>query len=244
MRKNYSLVQVALAVRNMLDERHGDLVGSEAGKYYEPKLAVQRAEIDALPPALTGGIPLADDLAKADADHDGYGGALYYTVEAVQRAPGVTAEVKAAAERVRDAFVPALAELQDTYALQAHRAAERRPLLEERKADLEMFPVVGGGTLLEVATKLIDAGDTLDALLDQRGSVPKTDRSRAAVLRAKTVGLLNRLRDDLQEEVAKDASLPRDLEHRVFGYLDTLTAMDGSDPKKPADPAPADPARE
>jgi hypothetical protein len=37
--------------------------------------------------------------------------------------------------------------------------------------------------------------------------------------------MVNRLRDDLARELAKDAALPRDLDQRVFGYLDTLVAM-------------------
>ncbi len=221
---NYTLIQLAQGLPNLLDERHDNLVLSKAGRYYEAALTQKRAAIDALPPALTGGTPLAAELAEADARHDGYGAAVYFAVEAVLRLPDAPADVKEAAERVRAAFVPALADLQDSYLAEAHRAKERRPLLASMKADLERFPVLGGETLLDVCTKLLDAGDRLNALLDQRGDAPQADRSEAAALRARAVGILNRFRDELRAEIESDPSLPRDLEHRVFGYLDTIAA--------------------
>jgi hypothetical protein len=82
--------------------------------------------------------------------------------------------------------------------------------------------VAGGKTLLQVATSFLDAGDRINDLLGQRGAVPKADRSRAAVLRAKAMGLLNRLRDDLpvgrlsSSGAATGAGQPRpDLGRRV-----------------------------
>jgi hypothetical protein len=235
--RNYTLVQLAQGLRNLLDERRADLAKSAAGKYHAGPIAALRAEIDALPPALTGGLALSDELKHADDEHDGYGASIYFNTESVLRLPDLAPEVKAAAQRVRDAFVPSLAELRAPYVVEAHRAVERRPLLVSRKADLEMFPVVGGGTLLAVATKFLDCGERLDTLLDRRGGVPKADRSKAAVLRARAVGLVNRLRDDLAEEIVRDTSLPRDLEHRVFGYLDTIAALGGGASTTPATPA-------
>ncbi|MCU0694608.1 MAG: hypothetical protein MUF54_24780 [Polyangiaceae bacterium] len=202
-----------------------DLRKSKAGQYYEQALVQQRAELDALPDALTGRVPLAANLKIADADHDGYGAVIFFITQAALRSPDTPELMRAAAIRVAEAFVPALAQLQDPYVVEAHRAAERRPLLETMKADLEMFPVRQGVTLLQVATNFLDAGDTLNSLLDQRGDIPKADRSKAAAIRAKSVGLLNRLRADLRDEVANTPSVPRDLEQRVFGYLDTIAAM-------------------
>ena len=229
---NYTLIQVTEGVRNMLDERAADLKLSKAGVYFEEKLAKLRTQIDDLPPALTKVAPLASELDEADGEHDGHGGTIFYTTEAVFRMPGVAEDVRAAALRIREGFVPALAELNDAYVVEAHRAAERRPLLVSLKADLERFPVSAGATLLDVATSFLDAGDKINRLLNERGNVAKGDRRKAAVLRAKGVGLLNRLRADLQEEVEGTPSLPRDLEQRVFGYIDTLAAMDKSPSKE------------
>jgi hypothetical protein len=241
MGSTVTLIQTALALRNLLDRRHDDLVRSKAGRYYEARLVELRTGIDDLPPALTGGAALADVLAATDLEHDGHGSVLWFVTEAVLRDPRSTAEDRAAAERIRQGFIPALGELQDTYVLEAHRAAERRPLLGSMKADLERFKAPGGDTLLAVATRFLDAGERLNALLDERGSVPETDRSRATVLRSKAVGVLGRLRADLTEEVASDPTLPRDLVHRVFGHLDALVAM--AKPGAAKEPAPVDPAK-
>jgi hypothetical protein len=245
---NYTLIQVTEGLRNLLGERVVDLRKSKAGVYHETMLVELRTGLDALPPALTKSAPLAFELESADTVHDGHGGTLFYVTEAAIRLPDTPDTIRAAAVRVRDAFVPALAELNDAYIVEAHRAAERRPLLATLKADLEQFPVRANVTLLHVATNFLDAGDKLNALLSQRGDVPKADRSKAAVLRAKAVGLLNRLRADLRDEVKRTPSLPRDLEQRVFGFLDTLAAMkkDAPAPAAPATPsapaAPADPS--
>ncbi len=243
---NYTLIQAAQGLRNLLEERAADLRKTKAGRFHEPALVELRAEIDALPAAITGSKPLVEDLDTADALHDGYGAAIFYATEVALRLPDTSAEVRAAALRIRDAFVAALAELQDAYVMEAHRAAERRSLLQTMRADLELFPVRKGETLLQVAERFLDAGDKLNALLSQRGDVPKADRRKAAVLRSRAVGLLNRLRADLREEVERTPSLPRDLEQRVFGYLDTLSAMKkkpGSGKPEPAAP-PAGPTED
>ena len=238
--RNYTLIQLALGTRNLFDLRRADLLLSKAGKYYEPALAERRAELDALPAALTGGLVAADKLRAEDALYDGHGGALFYITEVVLRLPTASDDLKAAALRVREAFVPELAELRATYVIEAHRAHERRPLLITMKGDLESLVVPGGGTALDLATNQLDAGERLNELLNERGSATEADRTAAVALRPKTVKLLNRLRDDLVEELAEDLSLPRDLEHRVFGYFDTVAAM-GRSSTKAEEPVPAEP---
>ena len=238
--RNYTLIQIALGTRNLFDLRRADLLLSKAGKYYEPALAERRAELDALPAALTGGLVAADKLRAEDALYDGNGGALYYLTEVVMRLPTASDDLKAVALRVREAFVPELAELRATYVVEAHRAHERRPLLITMKGDLESLAVPGGGTALDLATNQLDAGERLNLLLNERGSATEADRTEAVALRSKTVKLLNRLRDDLIDELAEDPSLPRDLEHRVFGYFDTVAAMGRTSPKA-QEPAPAKP---
>jgi len=239
---DYTLVQVTEGIRNLLDERGADLKKSKAGLYYESKLVALRGKLDDLPPALIKAAPLAEELQAADGEHDGHGATIFYTTEATLRMPGTPEDLRAAALRIREGFVPALAELNDAYVVEAHRATERRPLLGSLKADLERFPVRSGVTLLQVATAFLDAGDKINSLLNQRGDVPKADRRKAAVLRSKGIGLLNRLRADLRDEVESTPSLPRDLEQRVFGYLDTLASMTKPAPKEEPKPeAPGTP---
>ncbi len=114
------------------------------------------------------------------------------------------------------------------------------------QADLTRFPIAGGGTLLDTAKAFLDAGERIHRTLSERADVPKGARKEAARLRSSTVGMLGRLRADVIREVKKDSRLPRDLEARIFGYFDTLAAMQPAtkaDPSAPAGPdAPAAPA--
>ncbi len=238
-----TLAHIRLGLADLLDKRLPDLHKSKAGKYYEPMLEEQLASVNALPPALTGGAPLADTLDLLDANHDGHGGVLYFTTEVCFRLPGADPELVAAAHRIRTAFIPALAELGAAYPVEADRAIERKPLLISMKADLKRFPVVGGGTLLDTATAFLDAGEAIHHALSDRADVPKGARKEAAQLRSTTVGMLGRLRADIAREVKKDGKLPRDLEARLFGYFDTLEAMQPSAKAEASEPvAPEVPA--
>lgn len=238
MRTNYTLRVLRLFLDDLFEKRHADLAKSKTGRFREAELLEQRDKIQALPAALTGGTPLADDIDSADSVHDGFGGSLYYATESVFRNPESTEEQRAAAQRVRDAFIPALKELKAEYTVEAARAKDRQPRLKERKADLIMIQSPSGGTLFEVAQKFIDAGLHLDELLSKRADVPQNKREGAGAIRSETVGLVNRFRADLARELGKNPSLPQDLDRRVFGYLDTLAELG---PKAAAaQPAPAD----
>lgn len=70
----------------------------------------------------------------------------------------------------------------------------------------------------------------------------KPDRSALVALRPSAIRTLNELREKLQREVAKDKSLPRDLESRVFGYHDTVLSMKKPSPKRAAKAPVAAPA--
>ena len=80
--------------------------------------------------------------------------------------------------------------------------------------------------------------------LSQRGDAPKASRQQAGAIRSETVGLIGRARADLARETAKNPSLAQDLEHRVFGYFDSLAAMGAkaktaqNEPAAAAPPAP------
>ena len=245
-----TLTYLRLGLADLLDKRLPDLHKSKAGKYYEPMLEEQLASINTLPAALTGGAPLAAALEVLDANHDGHGGVLFFTTEVYFRLPDADPEIVAAAHRIRAAFIPALAELGASYPIEADRAIERKPLLVSMKADLKRFPLAGGGTLLDTATAFLDAGERIHHALSDRADVPKGARKEAATLRSSTVGTLGRLRADVVREVKKDSKLPRDLEARIFGYLDILEAThpaakgDASEPVAPVPEAPAAPAPE
>jgi hypothetical protein len=100
--------RLKLALRELLGARNADLLLSGTGKVYAPQLAHKLAEIEALPEALTGGRPLAQELADTDDTHDGLGEAMYYQIEALLRLPFTEPEQKASLQRIREAFVPRL----------------------------------------------------------------------------------------------------------------------------------------
>lgn len=222
-----ALPALKLGLDDLLSKRRADLVSTKTGKYYEDDLKEMQSAINNLPAALTGGTPLAAELDAADGEHDGYGGFLHDTTTTYERLPGADPAILEAGRRIRAAFIPTPTELSASYAVEAHRARERRPLLKTHKADLQQFPIAGrkGATLFDVATGFLDAGEKLDALLSRRADVPAESRKAASTLRPSTVGLLNKVRADLAKEMRRNPALPRDLDQRLFGYFDTLEAM-------------------
>jgi hypothetical protein len=223
--RTLNLISLKLGLSDLFDKRLSDLLESQAGKYYHPRLTEIRDGIDALPAIFTGGLPHAEELQLADAEHDGYGAAVFFVTEVYLRLPNAAPAIVAAAKRIRAELIVELDELKKPYAVEADKAIERKAKLPELHDALHLFPMVGGGTLFEVAKKFLDAGEKIHHLLSKRADVPKGSRKEATALRSKAVGLLYRLREDIQTEVAKNPDLPRDLEHRVFGYLDVLHSM-------------------
>jgi hypothetical protein len=219
-----TLSDIRLGLRDLLSARRADLRKAKAGKYYEPMFQEQLAAIEALPAPLTDGAQSDAALDALDAEHDGYGGAIYFTTEAYLRLPNAAPAVVDAAARIRAGLIPTLFELGASYATEAERALERKPLLVSLRADLERFPLAGGGTLLDTAAAFLDAGERLHTALGQQAGLPQGTAREAAKIRAASVGMLSRLRADVTREVQKNRRLPRDLDVRIFGYFDKLAA--------------------
>jgi hypothetical protein len=238
------LYDMKIGLADLLDNRNKALVSTKAGQSYQPMLAQKRAAIDALPPALVGGRPLAADLADTDAVHDGVGTALWHFTEAYLNLPGAPPEIVAAARRIRAAFIPKLDELGDSYASEAAKAQARRDDEQKLKADLKLFPVVGNNKTLDLwVDQFLTAGEKLDVLLGKRAD-NTVGRANAGKLRTSTIGLLNRLRSALADELEHDAKLPRNLDSQVFAYLDQLAKMraaGGSSPSGGEEPLPVPP---
>ncbi|MDI3284480.1 hypothetical protein [Polyangium sp. 15x6] len=209
----------------MFGPRHAALVVSGAGKTYESILLAKKQQIDALPGALTGGKPLAESIAEADDEHDGFGAAIWHVTEAYMRCPKVPAHVRAAVERVRAAFIPQLDDLRASYVEEAHAAFEHRKQIEELKADLQLIPIADGLTLLDWAEGYVGAAEQIGALLSQRADVDTGARRDAGRIRTATLAVLGRFRGALGDELAVNAALPRDLDAQVFGLFDQLDQM-------------------
>jgi F0F1-type ATP synthase membrane subunit b/b' len=58
--------------------------------------------------------------------------------------------------------------------------------------------------------------------LSGRADLDTGARAAAGTLRSQTVGLLNRARAAIADDVAQNEKLPRDLDGQIFGYLDEL----------------------
>ncbi len=172
-----------------------------------------------------------------DARHDGLGLALWHLCHAYLALPDAPPEVRAAAERILAAFVPVRRELHARYATEAARARAHRPMLTELAADLALLPVAGGGTAASWATAFVDAGDGLDDLLSNRATALADGEGasgpRAIATRARTLGVINRARAAIGDDLVDDPSLPRNLDALVFGYFDLLDRRPAGAPPPP-----------
>jgi hypothetical protein len=102
------------------------------------------------------------------------------------------------------------------------------PALKTLEADLKLFPIAGGLTLLDWVTDFLDAGQSLNDLLSNRADMDESGRKDASELRSQTIGLLNRFRGALADEVEENTALPRTLDQQVFAYFDELEGMRAS----------------
>ena len=241
--KYLSLAALKVALADLFNERHPALVLSSAGKTYESILQQKKQQIDALPAVLTGGKPLAEAIAEVDDEHDGFGAAIWYLTEAYVRCPKVSAPVRAAALRIRAAFVPQLDELRASYVDEAHAAMDHKKQLATLKADLQLIPIAEGLTLLDWAQGYVGAGEHIGSLLSQRADADTGARSQAGKIRSATLAVLGRFRGALGDEIEVNEALPRDLDARVFGLFDELAQMrsEAVAGKKAPAPAPATP---
>lgn len=228
---------VFLVLGDMLTVRKADLELSGIGKIYSGFFASRRAEYEALPEYQRGERVHATALANVDINHDAFGTGIWFYTEAVRITPDVSAAARDAAMRVRAAFIPERDRLGDSYATEAATAQRNRPKLDELKDDLKLLPVPDGKSLLDWVKSFVDTGDELNRLLSDRSTTEASrDGKAASELRVKTIGLFGRLRHALRDEIAENPALPRDLEARVFAYIDELAAR--REQNKPNDPTP------
>jgi hypothetical protein len=219
--RHISLIALFVGLNDLLERRAVPL-NSFASGAASVKLFTNKRNALAKLPAVAAGRPLVDDLDATDSRHDALGHALYHFTQAYTRHPDTPAPVLNAAKKIRAAFIPTLEDLGSSYAAEAKAAMDRKPDLTNLQSELAMFPVSGGGTLEDWAESFLHAGTKLDELLSQRADIEKQNRKDAGRLRVELIGLLNRLRKTLDAELKDDPSLPRDLDARVFGYLDLL----------------------
>ncbi|MBK9266417.1 MAG: hypothetical protein IPM54_42350 [Polyangiaceae bacterium] len=222
-----TLDDLDLALANLFGPRKDALEASVVGKLYGPWIAKKHVAILAVPEVLRGKA-FAEELGVTDVTHDGFGGAILSYLDAVEQVPGLSNDTRAAAKRIRAAFVPQRSALVDSYAEEAAAAKKNRTKVAELEGDLKQFPTPEGKTLLDWVTGFLDAGDKLAELLDQRASAHTTmPKGSVGKLRGETLGLLNKFRAALRDEITENEALPRDLEQQVFAFIDELEERRG-----------------
>ena len=225
---NLTLGDILLILRDFLKNRRALLETTAIGKAYVVLFEDGLTRIERLPKALLEGTPFAAALRETDKLFDAFGRAVWYYTVAIAEHPDLDAAVKAAAARVQAAFVPNLAVLRETYPDEAAHTLERQKALPGLAADLQLLPAPGGGTLHAWVSAYLEKGLELNELLTQ-----KADKSADAVgdpagrkevpaLRTGTIGLIGRLRAGLADELKANSALPRDLEAKIFSYVDEL----------------------
>ncbi len=219
-----TLGDLKLGLKDLLLVRSEELKQSAFGGLYLPLLTAKRAAIEALPEAMTSGLPLAAQLAETDDEHDGLGGAIWFLTEAVFRHPSLTPALREATAAIRAAFVPELSVLRKPHADEAAAAHNHRSELTRLEAELKLVTVPGGQTLYAWVSDFLDKGDKLGELLALRGQSKAgvENAKQAASLRAGTIGLLGRLRSSIQDEVVGGAKLPEGYEAKLFATFDEL----------------------
>ena len=239
-----SLSDLKLGLADLLDRHGAELDATRAGALFGPSLRERHKAIQAIPEALIGGTPLADQLRRGDVTHDGFGGAVYFLVEAYLRAPSTAPALLEALTTVRLAFVPELAALQASYPDEAAAAHDHRKHLKKHLGVLRSVPLAEGLTLADWVTSFLDAGDALGALLRARGDLTPASRKSAATERSATVGLLNQFRAGLACEFPPGSKKLAAFDRALFGYFDTLEAhraAGATTPVRAPDPSPPAP---
>jgi hypothetical protein len=217
-----NLTDLRLGLEDLLSVRRGPLLRTQAGKAHEDVLEQQRDAINALPAPLTGGRPFAEELALRNTEHDAFGLGIWYMTEAYLRIPGIESEIVAAAQRIREAFIPDPDRLRDTYADQASAVGSRRENMVSLIDDLVRIPVAGGSTLFDWVAGFVGAGEQIAKILVQRSEINATTRKHAMGLHSDTVRILNELRRSVVAEISRSMGMPRTTEDDIFGYFDLL----------------------
>jgi len=237
--QSLSLGDLHLGLRDLLSTRIPTVGTVHTLRVYEPRLRAQLTSIESLPGITSSAEPFAKELAATDVTHDAHGGAVWYVIEACLRSPLVDDALKATLRDARQKIIPELSELKLPYADEAAKAIGRASELAALKVSLTKVDVPGGKTLYDWCAAFVAAGGDLDELLRKRADAGAGDRKGAGTLRGATVGLLNRFRAALADELADDPDGLAKVDRALFAYLDELESRRAGR----AAPASDEPAR-
>lgn len=240
------LPALRLFLEDLLNNRSQDLGLAQIGSAFKPMFQGAYAKLEALPPALTGKLPLVPQIEETDVQHDAFGSASHLIFAAYLSLPDLSSARRAELEKLRTEFMPELGEIRDSYTEEADRAKTRRLKLPQFETSLKSIPVAdGGSSLFDWVNAYITAGEQLSVLLSQRADITAESRRAGGALRSEILGLVGALRNGVRSELKYTPGLPADLETRLFAYFDSLEAAarsveSGQKPKaQGSPPAPA-----
>ena len=219
-----------------------------AFQIYGPPLRANLTTLENLKRSLDA-LPLADDLAEVDDEHDAFGRAIYYVGKAVASLKTIDSDTRKTFGEINRQVVPSLGTLMASYEDEAAMADEKQKILAKYDAFLEAFRFGESLTLKDLLTGHVRAAERIKDLLSARAeevAEDKVSRNRQIMaLRGATLGLLSRFRQALIDEVKTNPDLPDDLDTKVFAFFDQLEAnraarADKGETAEPPETAPSE----
>lgn len=208
-------------------------------KIYESALAGNRDKLNSIVEILKRK-PLTEELKEADDLHDSTGRAVYYICKGMSSLPILAEEKRDLLSTVSERLVPALSDFTRNYEDEASSAKKKRDLVAGMKAELSAFPVAPDMTLYDLLDAHVGAGEKIDTLLAKRAdTTAKEDAAKlkeASSIRPATIGLINRLREAMEDEVSMNDELDDSLANKIFAYYDQIAQTREDRSAKPKTP--------
>ncbi len=228
-----------LVVNDLFETKLGLMNKTMAFKIYEKALVEKRKTLNSIVDLLDAK-PLAEELKDADILHDSTGKAVYYTCKGFSPLSILAMEKRDLLATVAERFTPALAVFSKSYEDEAAAATKKRDLLAGMKTELSAYPVAPDMSLYDLLDAHLGAGEKIDKLLAKRADTTADEDAaklkEAKTIRSSTIGMINRLREAMEDEVSMNDELDDSLANKVFAYYDQIaeTREDrGAKPKAP-----------
>ena len=233
-----TLGDVKMAVEELCGPRAEDADKTRAGHLYMPILRGLKTELDVVPAHLIGGLPLADALAEADANHDDCGNAIWFLSEACKRLPGMKPKLLEAVLKAQETFVPSRGVLRKPYLNEAQDSDALQPAFAAQRATLAKIPTPDGQTFADLVGNFLGAGQQIKALLNQRADDTEgLSRGQFSELRVRVIAALTGFRTAHIDELRAGLSPVATFE-RVWNQVHQIATSRTQSLQKPSSDAP------
>ena len=238
-----TLGDVKMAVDELCGARAEDADKTRAGHLYMPILRGLKVELDAVPAHLIGGLPLADALAEADANHDDCGNAIWFLSEACKRLPGMKPKLLEAVLKAQETFVPSRGVLRKPYLNEAQDSDALQPAFAAQRATLAKIPTPDGQTFADLVGNFLGAGQQIKALINQRADDTEgLSRGQFTELRNRAISAISNFRSGHIDELRAGLS-PVSTFDRVWNQVHIIAQARAKSLNNPpsAPPTPSKP---